>query len=230
MKRQMVGATLGALLALASQAANADEKGTLQQLLAENRNLIVQLEKAKKVEGQIAKAELANQGAQSALKHAKEALRREGTGLAIDAASIQQKADQAGCPWGTSSTDIAFVDSCNAEGRRLMALFEDVKKRDSSLQEYAQKLEEKQAQFSERTEKLFAQKKANNADLQFLYDARSNWQRRYNAFVFRSPTYERLKKTAPGAQMCEQLSESGSDQALRSAAQCLQWLWDGARQ
>lgn len=224
MRGEILIVALGGMLALASQAARADEQSTLQELLAENKNLTLQLEKAKKVEGEIAKAELAIQGAQSALNRAKAELRRSGTGLVDEARNLQQQSVRAGCPWGAKSTDLAFVNSCNAEGRRLMDLFADVQRRGGDLQEYAQKLEEKQGQFSERTVRLFTKKKENRTDLETLFAAREDWLRRYRAFVFQSEAYNRLRVTAPSANLCARNSSS-----LEDASQCLQWVWDGAR-
>ena len=103
-----------------------------------------------------------------------------------------------------------------------MALFADLEKRGGSLKEYSQKLEEKQAELSQRTVKLFAKKKENRADAKTLLAARADWQRRYNDFKFRSEAYERLKLTAPQATICKSSS-------LEDASQCLQWLLDGAR-
>lgn len=234
MNREILIASVGTLLALTSvtgakSAGNENEKSTLQDLLAENKNLIVQLDKAKKVEGEIAKAGLAVEGTQNALKHAQQELQRKGKSLVGEQQSIEVQGQQSGCPWGGSSKDEAFVDSCNAEGARLNALLKDVQQRKITVNEYSRKLQEEQARLSDSTLKWFAKKKENNADLQMLYDARSDWQQRYNAFVFRSATYERLKKTARGADVCERLSANVNDQALRKASQCLQRLWDGAR-
>lgn len=229
MKREILSAALAGLLTLVSQITQADEKDTLQQLLAENKNLTVQLDAAKKTEGQIAKAELANQGAHSALKHAKQELRQLRGGLIDEGKNIGQQAQQAGCPWGSTSTDKGFVAACNAEGKRLNEMLNDVKRRGASIEDYARKLEERQASLGKETMTLFAKKKNNNYDLGILYAVQSDWQRRYNAFVFQSDTYERLKKTAPGAKLCVPLSENAGAQALGSAAKCLERLWDGAR-
>ena len=81
MKKAILVVVLVSSLTLPSRIANADEKDTIQQLLAENQNLTLQLDNAKKVQGDIAKAGLAINGADSALKYAQEELRREGTGL-----------------------------------------------------------------------------------------------------------------------------------------------------
>jgi hypothetical protein len=234
MKREiLVATTLLAFLTLASQALCAnpgdDEKSTLQGLLAENKNLIVQLDKAEKVKGEIAKAGLTIEGEQAAVKHAQQELRSKGTRIDEQQQDINTQVQGAGCPWGSSSTDKEFVASCNAEGARLTAMLKEVQEKRKTLADYARELDKRQAMYSDLTLKWFAQKKENNTDLQALYDARSDWQRRYNAFVFHSDTYERLKKTAPAAKVCEEISALVTDEALRQAAQCLQRLWDGAR-
>ena len=225
MKPNILAFIIGGMLVLAGQSADADELATLQQLLKENQNLSVQLDKNEKVKGDIAKAELAIKGADSALKHAERDLHEKGVGLVQQAQGIEAQAQQSGCPWGTTQQDKAFVDGCNAEGARLTAMFEDVKKQGMSLEQYGRKLREEQDQLSKRTMDLFAKKKSNNADLELLQAARTDWTNRYNAFVFHSETFERLKKMAPGAGTCDELSAAND---LAGAARCLQYLWDGA--
>ena len=220
---------LGSLAAPAAQIGAPDEKNTLQQLLAENKNLSIKLDDAKKAEGQIAKAQLANDGAHSALKHAQQELKQLRSGLMGEGRNIQQQAQQAGCPWGGTSKDKGFVNACNAEGRRLTEMLNDVLRRGASLEEYEHKLTERQTSLGNDTLKLFKKKKSNYEDLELLYAARADWQQRYNAFVFRSETYERLKKTAPASQLCVPMSAQPNAEELRSAAHCLERLWDGAR-
>jgi peptidoglycan hydrolase CwlO-like protein len=233
MKRQILAATLLTLLTFTSPALcgapSDDDKTTLQELLAENKNLIVQLNKAEKVKGEIAKAGFAIEGEQAAVKHAQQELRRKGTRIDEQQQEIDTRAQAAGCPWGGSSPDKAFVASCNSEGAKLNAMLKEVQEKKKTLVEYARELDKRQAMYSDLTIKWSEQKKENNADLQVLYDARSDWQRRYNTFVFHSETYERLKKTAPAVRVCEEISAPMTDEELRRAAQCLQRLWDGTR-
>ncbi len=227
MKKKILSAALSVALALASHATQVDEKATLQQLLAENKNLTIQLDAAKKTEGQIAKAGLALEGAQSALKRAQQAVRQSSIGLIDEAKGIQQQAKQAGCPWGGSSTDKGFVQACNAEGTRLAELWKEVQQRGGGIQEYSQKLDERQNSLSNDTLKWAKKKQSNIQDLDILQVAQADWQRRYNAFVFRSEAYERLKKTAPAATLCATLPDGASHEHLRKAAHCLERLWDG---
>jgi hypothetical protein len=65
--------------------------------------------------------------------------------------------------------------------------------------------------------------------LQALYNERAEWQQAYNELVFKSKTYDRLKKTAPASQVCEQISRPMTDEALERAATCLNRLFDGSR-
>jgi|SRR5580704_4069469 hypothetical protein len=232
MKREiLVATTLFAFLTLASPARSSpgdDEKSTLQGLLAENKNLIVKLDKAEKVKGEIAKAGLTVDGGQAAVKHAQEELRRKGTRIDEQQEDIKAQYQASPCPWGGSTPDEAFASSCNTELAKLEALAKEVLEKKKSAAEYARELEEEQARFSDAQVSLFQKKKANNNELEALYNRRSDWQQRYNAFVFHSDTYERLKKTAPAAHVCEEISTLATDEALRRAAQCLQTLWDGA--
>ncbi|HKQ29984.1 MAG TPA: hypothetical protein VJS66_01755 [Burkholderiales bacterium] len=229
MIRGILFAVFGCLLALSGQAQSKDEKTTLQDLLAENQNLSVQLDKAKKTEGQIAKAGLTIEGAQAALNGAQRELRTKGAALLKEAQQRDEQARQSGCPWGGSSMDKGFVASCNTEGARLNAWLVELKKQGGSIDEYARKLQQEQARLSEDTLKWAAKKKENNADLQELYDAQTSWQQRYNTFVFKSDAYERLKKMAKGSELCEQLHGGSSDRSMRNAADCLQRLWENAR-
>jgi predicted secreted protein len=210
------------LLTLASRIANADDMSTLQQLLRENENLTVQLDKAKKTQGDIAKAELVTEGADSALKHAQEELQRKGNGLLQAQQDIHSQADATGCPWGTLNSNEAYVASCNAEGARLKAMLQDVQKQGASLQVYAQQLQKERSQLSQRTLDWFAKKKANNADLEDLEAERTAWNHRYKAFLFQSQTYERLKVMTPSAQICEQVTD------LPAAKGCLDKIWQTA--
>ena len=160
MKRDVLVAVLAGVLAVlgpwySHSVIAADEKSELQALLAENKNLTLQLDKAEKVKGEIAKAELSISGAQSALKSFKQQLQRSGAGLLEEANSIDTAAQRAGCPWGTTSTDKPFVDSCNAEGERLQSLLQDVRKKAMTLEQYGQKLEEDQTALSNKTVSLF---------------------------------------------------------------------------
>jgi hypothetical protein len=224
MKPNVLVLALGGILALVGRPADADEMTTLQQLLKENQNLSVQLDKNEKVKGDIAKAELAVKGADSALKHAEQELHQKGAGLLQQHQNIQGQVQQSGCPWGTTQQDKAFVDACNTEGARLNAMLQDVQKQGITLVEYSRKLQEERAQLSKRTMDWFDKKKSNNADLELLQTARTDWVNRYNAFVFHSETYERLKRTRPGAEICDQISATD----LPGAARCLQHLFDGA--
>src|SRR5205085_80158 len=113
-------------------------------------------------------------------------------GLIDEAKDIKNQADRAGCPWGTSSTDLGFVGACNKEGARLMGLMEEVRKQHMSLQSYANELDRKQTELSNTVVKLAQQKSKVDSDLTLLNLARQNWSRRYREFLFQSPTYERL--------------------------------------
>jgi peptidoglycan hydrolase CwlO-like protein len=234
MKKAILVVVLVSSLTLPSRIANADEKDTIQQLLAENQNLTLQLDNAKKVQGDIAKAGLAINGADSALKYAQEELRREGTGLLQEGQQIQNAAQATGCPWGTRQSDIAYVDSCNAEGKRLMAMWEELQKQGASLEVYARELDKERSELTKRTMEWAAKKKANDADLGDLDAARTAWLERYSAFVMHSEAYERLKVQAPAAQICKVIANLSGDSAvnlgdLEAAAACLNRLWDGAR-
>ena len=215
--------------ALVARAADSDGLSALQGLLAENKNLTVQLRKVKKVKEEIDRKDSEIQGATSALKHAQEDLRRRGTRIDEENRRIDEEATRSGCPWGTKSTDLAYVNSCNTLGAKLMGWKEDLKNKVITLAEYAAKLQDEQNRWNQATLKWAAKKKSNNDDLDELSASFADWQRRYNAFVFQSEAYERLKKTAPGARFCEELSRPMTSGALESAAQCLQWLWDGGR-
>lgn len=222
--------SIGVVLSLGIlSAATADEKGDLEALLAENRNLAVQLAKARTVQADIVKAETELNGAQQALYTAKNDVKRAEMGLLENVRRREQQARQAGCPWGGTSTDKAFVAACNAEGARLNNWLFELQKEGADLRTYERKLGVEQQRLSKSTLTLFAKKKSNNRDLELLGAAQADWQRRYNEFLFRSSTYERLKKTAPGTQECERISADASDEALRRAADCLQRMWDGLR-
>jgi hypothetical protein len=228
--RPCVLATCLAAFAWSAAAIGQDEASVLQQLLAENKNLTVQLDKAKKTETDIGKAELSLKGWDTALKAAREEVRRNRTAIVKDFDMVNQRARETGCPWGGSSRDEGYVSSCNGKADEFNAMFRELSSQGASLQEFDRKLDQKQQEFTKATMSWFKKKKANNDDLQTLYAANADWQRRYNAFVFRSEAYERLKVTAPGAQDCETLSGNGRDaEKLRTASQCLQRLFDGAR-
>jgi len=228
MKRGITIAVMAGLLALTGTALGSDQQ-MLEDLLTQNKSLVIKIKKSEKVKGEIARSEQSVQGAQSALDYARKELRLSGIRLLDEDRNLKRQADQAGCPWGSSSTDKAFVAACNAEGRRLMDLFADVRKRGSGLDQYARELEKTQERLSNRTVDLARKKKANQNVLEALYQERADWQRAYNELVFKSKTYERLKRTAPLAGICEQISEPQTDQALERAAACLNRLWDGAR-
>jgi hypothetical protein len=229
MKRAIAIAVLAGLMTLTGQAALGSEKQMFEELSAQNKNLTIKIKKSEQVKKEIAQSEQTISGAQSALNHAAKELRLRGIGLVDEGRDIKRKADQAGCPWGTSSTDKAFVAACNNEGRRLMDLFADVEKRGAGLADYARELEKTQTRLSDSTIDLAKKRTQNEKDLQGLYDERADWQRAYNELVFKSSTYERLKKTAPAAGLCESISAPMTDQALQRAADCLNHLWDGAR-
>jgi hypothetical protein len=235
MSKNVLSAVFVVLLVLSSQASqaatlDAKENETLKELLSENKNLSVQLAKARKVHADIAKSEVEVSGAQQALKTATNDARRTYSGVLQDVRRRNEQMANAGCPWGGSSEDKGFVSACNAEGARLNKWLEELREKGASIEEYARKLDERQRQLSKETLVLAAKKKSNNEDLNVLEVRSADWQRRYNAFVFHSTTYERLKKiTAPGASICEQMSGDASDEALRRAADCLQRLWDGVR-
>lgn len=114
--------------ALVAGATENDGLSTLQGLLAENKNLTVQLRKVRKVKGEIDRKDSEIQGAASALKHAQDDLRRRGARMEEENRRIDEEATRSGCPWGTKSTDLAYVNSCNALGAKLMGWKEDLKK------------------------------------------------------------------------------------------------------
>jgi hypothetical protein len=231
--RRLLFAGAAGLAALAWHAAPCaqDEASQLQQLLAENQNLTVQIGKAKKVEEQVGKAELTLKGWDAALKAAREELHHSQTGIVREFNMVHQRARETGCPWGaTLEKQDAYVASCNAKGADLNAMLRDLQKQGATAVEMEAKLNQKQQELGNETLVWFKKKKANNNDLETLYAANANWQRRYNAFVFNSEAYRRLQVTAPGSQFCESLSGNGNDvEKLRSASQCLQRLFDGAR-
>lgn len=201
----------------------------IADLQAEQQHLGGELRRVKKVKQDIDRMGSELDGAAYALKRAKQELQRKGAQIAIEGHGIDEQAQQSGCAWGTKSTDIAYVNSCNALRDKLMGLQQDLRNRVISLEEYAAKLLQEENHLSEATFKWGKKKKANNADLEELTAELSKWQQRYNAVVFQSDTYERLKRIAPGARLCEQLSEHATDQDLQNAAQCLQRLWEGTR-
>jgi hypothetical protein len=112
---------------------------------------------------------------------------------------------------------------------KLMQWANDLKGQRDGMAEYARRVVAERRQLSGNTLRWAANKKSVDRDLELLAAARANWQRRYNAFVFRSQAYEHLKRVAPGSRLCDQESAGGSDEDLRRAAQCLQRLFDGAR-
>lgn len=223
-------AAFAGLPALSAAPARAQEQTTLEKLMAQNKVLTEKTEEAEKTKGEIAKAILVNNGAQAALKGAVEKLRHAGMGVIDEQKKIDEQARRAGCPWGaTLRGQDAFVVSCNKEADRLNGLMEEVKKQHISLQDYARELDKAQTEVSNTATKLEQQKHKNESDLQVYAKARAVWAKRYQEFLFQSPTYERLKKTDPGAKLCDELSLPETHEALKRASQCLQWVWDGAR-
>lgn len=212
-----------------SIAAKGEEAATFQDLLTQGDNLETQVRKVKKIKQELDSKESSLKGAADALRRAQMGLRRKALEIDKEEQRIEGEDKKSGCRWGTRSKDIDYVNSCNALGEQLKGWQKEVEAKAMSLVEYNNKLQDQQRRLTEATVSWAQQKKENNADLDELNGELGRWQQRYNAFVFQSETYERLKKTAPGAQLCERLSGSGRYQELRSAAQCLQWLFDGAR-
>lgn len=204
------------------------ERQVLANLQAEQQHLNAQLRRVKKTKEEIDHQDLANQGRWDALKYAKNDLQQMKTRLALKDRGIDEKFEQSRCAWGTTSPDKAYVDSCNTLLDKLIGLKNDLGNEAITVEEYASKLQEEENHLSEATFRLGQKRKSNNADMEEVSAALSDWQHRYNSFVFQSETYERLKKTAPGARFCENLSMPMTTGALESASQCLQWLWDGA--
>lgn len=214
----------------APAAAPPGEKSTLQKMLQQNENLTQQIDKAKKTGGVIAQAELENQGRQAAIRGMERELRRWEVGLDREERDIFRQGDQAGCPWGTKHDDAAFVAACNAEGRRLSGLFQQVQQGKVESARYRERIEQTRRELSQQTERLFQKKKANNADLEDLYAARTVWQQRFNNFVFNdSPTFRRLRDfVAPESNGCVP-AEGADDEALVKAAGCLRWISENVR-
>jgi hypothetical protein len=208
----------------AAAAPRAEDLPTLQQLMNENQIITDQLDKAHKAQGEIGKAKLAIDGAETALKHAQEQLKHNASGLEGAQQDVVSQAHASGCPWGaTLVNQQAYVDSCNAEGARLQAMLQDIQKQGQSLEVFAQKLQEEQTKISNRTLEWAKKVKTSNADLNDLEAARVHWLERYSRFIFQSETHERLKATAPASAICDHTAD------LDIAAQCLQRVWDGAR-
>lgn len=205
------------------------EKEALAELLAENQVLVGQITKAETTKGEIGRAKLSQSGKADALTRGRDELRRLRLGVDREANDITNQANQAGCAWGGSSTDKAYVAGCNTEADRLNGLLEQVKSKEITADQFEQKLNEGQNVLSQTTFTLFQKEKANNADLEELYNARANWQARYNAFVFNSDTYRRLVRMNPASKVCVRIAENMDDASLREAAECLKRLWDGSR-
>ncbi len=218
------------LLVAVGISAASSEQEMLNELLAQNKALVIKIKKAEKTREEIARSEQANAGRQRALDYAREELRHKGMAMIDEARNIERQAHN-GCPWGATlpHTQKAFADACNTEGRKLNAMMEDVQKRGAGLSEYARELDREQQGLSGTTVKLAAKKSRNESELQGLYNERADWQRVYNQLVFKSSAYERLKKTAPAARICEHISEPMTDDALERAVACLNRLWDGSR-
>lgn len=212
-----------------ASAAESSEAVTLQGLLQEGHNLETQLRKVRKVKEEIDDKESGLKGAARALELERAASRERMMGLKEQQEEIEQKDRNSGCRWGTWSKDLAYVNSCNALLEKLKGWSEEVRTKAMSQIEFERKLQEQQNRLSDATVAWARLKSENNADINELSAAYSDWRQRYNDFVFQSETYERLKKTAPGARLCERLSGSGTYPELRSASQCLQWLFDGAQ-
>jgi chromosome segregation ATPase len=225
----VLACALAFLSAIGPAQADDDERAALQKLLKGNEILTAQLDKAKKADGQIAKAQLAIDGAQKALSHAVEQVRHEGETLIDQQKNIDQEANRTGCPWGGESPDKAFVASCNQEAAKLNSLLSQVRQNAISLKDYANALDKEQSRLSGATVSLFQKKKINDANINELAALQAQWARRFNRIVFQSEAYERLKVMAPAAQICEQISESGAEGDLERAHHCLQQLWDGAK-
>ena len=203
-------------------------KETLKELMAETQNLSVQLRKAEKTHGEIAKAELSLSGKTDALARARKELNRLRVGLDNSARDLFAQADRTGCPWGHTSTDKDYVASCNAEGARLNGLLQQVAAKAMTADQMDAKLSESQNAITEATAALALKRKANDADLQDLAEAREDWQRRYNTFVFDSEAYRRLQKMAPGSHTCTLITPTHPD-SFERASECLRRLWEGSR-
>jgi|GEM_PF-3380341 len=227
----------GALLAgaqsiqLQAHAAGTD-KATLQDLMAEGDALNKSLVKATVVKKKLAQADQELKGSQAALDSAARQVKEQIRKLQIEGTSHDQQAQiqiSRGCGIkGASSPDATWVAACNAEVDRLNDWGAKLTSSAEGLQAYAQKLSAEQTQVSQATQTWVLKNKQNDADLNDINAALTDWSQRYNAFVFQSATYDRLVHTDLGMQQCTQLSEDPSDGELQRAHRCLQWLWDGA--
>jgi len=224
-----VFSTLIAVPSARTQQEPSKEQQSLQDLFQQGKTLGVKLEASQKVGSQIARSEQRLAGMQAALDRAKRQAREKQIGLVDEAKDIRERADQAGCPWGGTSTNADFVSACNQQGARLTKLWNDLKDRAGALQEYTRQLDLQQRELSDGTLAMSAKKKSNNADQAMIAAAIDDWHRRYNAFVFHSSAYEQLKRVAPGSKVCEIISQPATDEALRSAVDCLEHLMDGLR-
>lgn len=218
------------LHALAPLAAPRDTgaKETLKELMAETQNLAAQQKKAEKTHGEIAKAELSISGKTDALNRARRELNRLRVGLDNSMGDLFAQADRTGCPWGRTSTDLAYVASCNAEGARLTGLLQQVAAKKMTADQMDAKLTESEKVISDALVLLSIKHRANNAELNELAAARADWQQRYNAFVFDSEAYRRLQKMAPGSHTCTLITPTHPE-SFERANECLRRLWEGSR-
>jgi hypothetical protein len=214
---------LGGLVLFTSALAAAGEPETLASFKAEGERLMAATAKAEAARGQIAKATLAVDGADRALKLALDAATHRGLEVIGAAEKLDARDKQSGCAWGTESRNIPYVDGCNALMKVLKTEFAELEKKGASIEEYVRTVDKERAKVTKRTEVLARQEKDNKDDLAELKAEREDYYQRLHAFLFRSETYERLKKQAPGSQICASIG------SLEGASQCLQRLWDGAR-
>lgn len=228
--RMQITVLLLACTALSAWAGESDsEKKKLKELLDENQNLVTQFARVRKVQKQIADAEVDLAGAQAAVTGKRKDLERRAYGLIEEQQKTEEESRRAGCPWGGSSADAGFVRACNAEAAKLNTRFREIKDRSGSLEEYARALSEEQQALSDRTLRVAKQKRINNSEMELLNLASEDWVHRYNALVFHSEAYEQLKHIESGSRVCEVISRPMTDGALQAAANCLERLWDASR-
>jgi len=209
----------------------ANEANTLQALLKQNQALIAAMNDTKLKEVQIGKAKLEINGAADVLKRAETNFRRNAEGLGREVQYWEgqaQRVQNNGCPWG-GKAEASYAEACNAQMRKIQAWARELKDKDNGMEEYARRLQAERAEVERLTLEWARKQDAVNRQARLVEQKRAEWQQRYNAFVFQSEAYRRLRVSVPLAQHCRELTGMGSHDELRNAAQCLQHLWDGAR-
>lgn len=208
-----------------------NDKATLQDLMAEGADLNKSLVKATVVKKKLDQTDQELKGSQAAIDSAKRQLKQASIKLQLEGESHDQQAKMQisrGCGVGGSSPDKAWVAACNGEVARLNDWLAKIDANADGLKAYGQKITEEQAQLSDTLQLWTKKRKQNDADLNDINAALTDWSQRYNAFVFNSPTYDRLVHTDIGMQQCAQLGPNPSEGEMEVAHRCLQWLWDGA--